>query len=245
MQGVETIICFPQTNIDRFIQLINQNLNPSELLICYFEQKNQFLKNIWGAVDDVVMGGVSRSQIIFGEKTAIFTGMVSTNNNGGFVSVRTKNFNVPLDFSAYEGIRLRVKGDGQRYKFITRCEGKWDGISYCFSFDTIANTWITVDVPFGDLTPVFRAKTVKDVGQFDKSKLYSLQLMLSKFEYDGDLNPTFKAGSFNLEIESIKAYGRSDSPRLVLMGELEQWQSYNIQSPLLTSYSLFWTDLQI
>ena len=189
--------------------------------------------------------GVSRSQIIFKEKNAIFTGNVSTDNNGGFVSVRTKNFNVPLDLSTYEGIRLRVKGDGQRYKFISRCEGKWDGLSYCFSFDTIADTWMTIDVPFNKLIPVFRAKTVKDAGKFDSSKVYSLQLMLSKFEYDGDLNPTFKKGAFSLEVESIKAYGRQDSPRLILMGDLDRWQSYNTESQLLTSYVQQPEDLDI
>ncbi len=83
---------------------------------------------------------------------------------------------------------------------------------YCYSFDTIANIWLTIDVPFTDLIPVFRAKTVTDAGKFDSSTVYSLQMMLSKFEYDGGLNPTFKAGAFSLEIESIKAYGKENSP---------------------------------
>ena len=39
--------------------------------------------------------------------------------------------------------------------------------------------------------------------------------MLSKFEYDGQLNPKFEAGSFKLEVEYIKAYGGKPKPQLV------------------------------
>ncbi len=237
LEGVETIVSFPQANIDRFIEMVNRNLNPSEMILCYFEQQNQDLSNLWGAVDDVVMGGVSDSSLRLKEKTALFTGIVSTDNNGGFASVRTKNFNPPWDLSAYQGIRLRIQGDGQRYKFITRCEGKWDGVSYCYSFDTIANVWMTIDVPFSDLIPVFRAKTVSDAGQFDSSKVYALQLMLSKFEYDGGYNPSFRAGAFCLEIESIKSYGKEDSPQLVLMGDVNTWNSYSTNTNLLKVYA--------
>lgn len=33
-----------------------------------------------------------------------------------------------------------------------------------------------------------------------------LQLMFSKFEYDGKLNPTFVEGAFMLPVSSIRAY---------------------------------------
>lgn len=172
-----------------------------------FSNPNADLKETWGAVDDVVMGGVSQSNIRLTNEGALFSGMVSTDNNGGFASVRTRNFAPPLDLADYQGIEIRVMGDGKRYKFITRCEGKWDGIGYCYSFDTIYDYPTTIRIPFKDLIPVFRAKTVTEAGQFDATKVYSMQLMLSKFEYDGELNPKFEAGSFQLEIEYIKAYG--------------------------------------
>ncbi len=40
--------------------------------------------------------------------------------------------------------------------------------------------------------------------------------MLSKFEYDGELNPRFSPGNFNLQVESIKAYG-ANLPQFVLV----------------------------
>ena len=155
-----------------------------------FSEPSTDIKDIWGAVDDVVMGGVSESGIRLGENRAIFAGVVSTENNGGFASVRTRNFDPAWDLSVYEGIELRVKGDGKRYKFIIRCEEKWDGIGYSYSFDTVPGEWITVHIPFKKLIPVFRAKTKPDAGAFDASQVCSMQLMLSKFEYDGELNPS-------------------------------------------------------
>lgn len=189
----------------------------SEKLIFDFTNPSAELKNVWGAVDDVVMGGVSASNIHLGENGAFFAGNVSTANSGGFASVRTKNFNPPFNLSGYQGVKLRVKGDGQRYKFFLRTDTAWDGVGYSYSFDTVANTWIDVCIPFTDLTPVFRAKTVKDGAPIDSSKVASFQLMLSKFEYDGVLNPQFSPGGFTLQVESVKAYGGKTLPQFVLV----------------------------
>jgi uncharacterized protein YbjT (DUF2867 family) len=188
-----------------------------EKFIFDFTKPTDELKNIWGALDDVVMGGVSASSFQILEDTALFAGNVSTANSGGFASVRTKNFSPPFDLSGYEGVKLRVKGDGQRYKIFLRTESTWDGVGYSYSFDTVANTWIDLTIPFANLVPVFRAKIVKDSPKIDSSKVCSFQLMLSKFEYDGALNPKFTAGSFALHLESIKAYGGESLPQFVLI----------------------------
>lgn len=191
--------------------------NNTEKTLFDFSDSNSQDNSNWNAVNDVVMGGVSQSGFRLAETKAIFSGRVSTENNGGFASVRTENFEPPLDLSDYEGIELKVTGDGKRYKVITRCEGKWDGISYNYSFDTVHDFPITVKIPFEELRPVFRAKTVTEAGSFDSSKVYALQLMLSKFEYDGELNPKFEPGNFTLTIESIKAYGSSFLPQIIVV----------------------------
>jgi uncharacterized protein YbjT (DUF2867 family) len=202
--------------IKNLLQIISQHLPSREEKILFdFTHPDADLTETWGAVDDVVMGGVSQSTIRLVDHKAIFGGIVSTEQNGGFASVRTRNFSPPMDLSAYQGIELRVVGDGKRYKFITRCEGQWDGIAYCYSFDTIYNYPTTVCIPFQDLIPVFRAKTVQEASDFDSTKVYSMQLMLSKFEYDGELNPRFEPGAFQLGVESIKAYGGQIKPQLV------------------------------
>ncbi|WP_017302962.1 CIA30 family protein [Spirulina subsalsa] len=225
LNHVQSVIYTGDINaLPPWIDVIAQYLGTgNETLLFDFRQPNDDLKASWGAVDDVVMGGVSASGIrcLVGEASrsegrAIFAGNVSTANSGGFASVRNRNFDPPLDLSHYDGIQLRVKGDGQRYKLILRSEGRWDGVSYCYSFDTVAGEWITVSVPFRDLRPVFRAKTLTNVGEFDTSRTYSFQLMLSKFEYDGALNPHFTAGGFSLEIATIQAYGGVVTPKLII-----------------------------
>ncbi|XP_072999743.1 protein HIGH CHLOROPHYLL FLUORESCENCE PHENOTYPE 173, chloroplastic isoform X2 [Typha latifolia] len=186
-------------------------------------QGNLSGKLVWGALDDVVMGGVSESNFQvdptgseIGGPTGLFKGVVSTANNGGFTSIRTKSFAVPEDLSPYDGIELRVKGDGRRYKLILRTSSDWDTVGYTASFDTIKEQWQTIRIPFLSLRPIFRARTLFDAPQFDPSKLMSLQLMFSKFEYDGKLNPTFTEGPFELPFSSLRAYMKEPiTPRFV------------------------------
>ncbi|MEB3356154.1 MAG: CIA30 family protein [Synechococcales bacterium] len=193
---------------------------PPSQMIFDFRQPTTDLEDVWGAVDDVVMGGVSQSSLQFTGSTALFAGTVSTANSGGFASVRTRNFEPALNLSNFEGIELRVKGDGKRYKFLLRDESRWDGVGYSHSFDTMADTWITVRVPFADLIPVFRARTLENAQQVDASRIRAFQLMLSKFEYDGGLNPTFEPGEFRLEVEFIAAY-RAAAAHVILIAPPE------------------------
>jgi uncharacterized protein YbjT (DUF2867 family) len=203
--------------INNLVSVVKKSLRSREKFLFDFTHPSADLKETWGAIDDVVMGGASESNLRLGRNSAIFSGNVSTANNGGFASVRTRNFNPSLNLADYEGIELRVQGDGKRYKFLLRDEDKWDGIGYSYSFDTLYNCWTTIRIPFADLIPVFRAKTVPNAASFDGSKVYAMQLMLSKFEYNGALNPQFSPGLFGLEIESIKAYGGQAKPQFVMV----------------------------
>ncbi len=223
MQGVQAMISCPDLQHPMSATaMINLALAASgylpPLTTCQlfdFTRSNLDLKATWGAVDDVVMGGVSESSIRLVDGYAVFSGDVSTENSGGFASVRTRNFNPSLNLSNYTGIELKVKGDGQRYKLFVRTEPTWDGVGYAHSFDPSSTHWTTIQIPFKDLVPVFRAKTVDNAQPIDSDRICSLQLMLSKFEYDRELNPHFTPGLFSLQIESISAYGGQPTPQLV------------------------------
>lgn len=188
-----------------------------EKIIFDFCRPSTQLSAIWGAVDDVVMGGVSQSEIRLTDTGALFTGSVSTANSGGFASVRTRNLDPAIPLADYEGVQLRVKGDGNRYKFLLRTEAKWDGTAYSYAFDTQPDTWLDIQIPFSQLTPVFRAKTLPDAPPIDRDRICSWQLMLSKFEYDGALNPHFTPGFFQLQVAAIKAYGGPQLPQWLLV----------------------------
>ena len=101
----------------------------------------------WSIVNDGVMGGRSTSKLsLTDQKTALFTGFVSLENNGGFASSRA-GF-VSLDLSAYGGVTLRVRGDGRRYQLRFRQDGAFDGVAYGVEFKTTLGEWIEVNLPF-------------------------------------------------------------------------------------------------
>ncbi|KAK4532911.1 hypothetical protein CCYA_CCYA14G3768 [Cyanidiococcus yangmingshanensis] len=185
-------------------------LAPQVTVLFDFEDSDQ-ARLQWGPVDDVVMGGVSSSALSFPSRgVGRFTGTVSTENFGGFASVRTLPFRAPLNLQGYDGFELLVRGDGKRYKFIVRCDDRWDGIAYACSFDTkdsrATTAWQRVRLPFERFVAVFRGSTRPNERPMDIARMQAFQIMLSKFEYDGELNPQFSAGEFFLELRSIGAY---------------------------------------
>jgi hypothetical protein len=222
LTNVQCIIYLSHLDLDagvtNLIYLAERHLQPnSEKIIFDFTQPSLEIANLWGAIDDVVMGGVSDSNITIVERVALFSGNVSTANSGGFASVRTRNLEPRLDLTNYQGIELKVKGDGQRYKLFIRTNIGWDSLAYSYSFDTAYNSWLNVQIPFDQMVGVFRAKTVPSAPPIDLKQICAFQIMLSKFEYDGQLNPQFKPGKFHLEIASIKAYGSNNLPQFILV----------------------------
>ncbi len=209
---IQTLNYFEAVPVVSWVQKMFTNTTPplppqvQSGMVFDFQSAAISLNQLWGALDDVVMGGVSASTLQQEPEGALFTGYVSEANSGGFASVRTRNFEPPLDLTRTMGLDLKLKGDGKRYKFLIRDEDSWDSIAYAYSFDTTARTWMTIRIPFAELVPVFRAKTVKNAPGLNPTRIRSLQLMLSKFEYDGVLNPHFSAGSFTLLVQSIAVY---------------------------------------
>ena len=192
------------------------------------------LREVWGAVDDVVMGGVSASGMALLPGYARFSGNVSTANSGGFASVRTRNFEPAFNLQGWQGVRLVLRGDGQRYKVILRNSNSWDSRAYCHSIDTEPDQWIVVDIPFPVFIATFRAKTQPTAPRLDPTSICSFQLMLSKFEYDGDKNPHFHPGSFSLDVRSLSAYRAATTPKLVAIADSPQ-QAENYAAMLAPS----------
>lgn len=75
-------------------------------------------------------------------------------------------------------------------------------IAWSQSFDTTPEVWQECLLPFDDFVPTLFAKSVTGK-RLNKDAVNTFQITLSKFEYDGELNPAFKAGPFELLIESI------------------------------------------
>lgn len=172
-----------------------------------------------------------------------------------------QNFSEPEDLSAYDGLELRLKGDGRRYKLIVRTSSDWDTVGYTAIFDTVEGwqsvsfLWISAICLFSSnlnfilsasfpgpfalfffeayipctnrtrcitfwpqsnhiitgilcqqLTFVHLCTLFPSFLHFYLFFPVNLQLMFSKFESDGKLNPTFKEGPFELPVSCIRAY---------------------------------------
>jgi Complex I intermediate-associated protein 30 (CIA30) len=169
--------------------------------------KNSLAAAQWGPLDDVVMGGASKTDLAPGAPfDGVWSGFVTTANNGGFAGIRTKLFSPRKDASACKGFLLKVKGDGQRYKLIARDDEEWNGVAWSTSFDTTAGRAIEVRIPFDKLRPTRYSRTIPDGGKYNSRSVTGVQLTLSKFEYDGGPNPSFREGPFRFEVEQIGFY---------------------------------------
>ena len=151
----------------------------------------------WKAVNDGVMGGLSQGQATVGESGILrFSGKLSLENNGGFSSIRRE-----VDggkFVGFDGIVVRVKGDGRTYdlRLITDARVRGMEVSYRASFETKKDEWIEVRIPFAKLEASVRGWKVDD-RPFVAEKLQAVGFILADK----------KAGDFAMEVDWIKAYG--------------------------------------
>ncbi|WP_052050704.1 CIA30 family protein [Leptolyngbya sp. KIOST-1] len=201
----------PQT----WIAQLGQRTPYEEATLIDFQPLDPAIAVLWGSLDDGVMGGVSTSQVQW-QQGLRFVGQVSTANSGGFASIRTRNLEPPLDLGQWQGTVLQVQGDGQRYKWILRDSPGWDSLAYCRSFDTAADSSSQIRTPFRAMVATRRARTMPEATPLNPTQLYSMQLMLSKFEYDGELNPAFQAGAFGLTVRQVGVYRQGAKPLVVL-----------------------------
>lgn len=155
-----------------------------------------FARQRWLIINDGVMGGVSRSQFqISDDGTAVFLGYVSLKNNGGFASVKNHE---PLNLRGRSEIRLRVKGDGQRYSFRFQTEdenGALNRFNYEHRFDTRKDEWIDIALRLSDFEAVFRGRKIDDAPKPDLTAIVRYGFLISDKQ----------EGPFRLEISRIDA----------------------------------------
>lgn len=172
----------------------------------------EFEDNLWGwtTVLDGVMGGRSQGALRLLPGSLEFRGTLNT-NGGGFASVRSRDR--LTDLHAYQGIRVRVRGDGRRYTLRLREAGARNGVTYRADFMTrdawkakgaVAGPWETVWLPFDAFTPKWRGRRL-ELPPLDTSRVCGLGLTLA----DG------VDGPFRIQWSQVAAY-----PRF----ELAQWQ---------------------
>jgi len=153
----------------------------------------------WYIVNDNVMGGVSKSSVFVDPELQrlSFSGAVSLENNGGFASTRSQW--TGYDLSAFDGIALRVRGDGNTYRFRIRTEETGFGIAYTGLFKTGADAWQEIYIPFSETVPLYRGFVVNAAGPLDPESIRSFGLMLADKQQ----------GKFSLDVDWINAVAES------------------------------------
>ncbi len=146
----------------------------------------------WRVVNDGVMGGISQSNIYLNEvSNIIFAGNVSLENNGGFASIRM----------GYDGSQLkettkfllRVKGDGNIYKFRLNMSGSY--ANYSADFKTVKDQWMDIEIPIESFKPYYFGRSTR-APKLKVHRVNSLGILISDKQ----------AGNFALEIEYIMAF---------------------------------------
>jgi NADH dehydrogenase [ubiquinone] 1 alpha subcomplex assembly factor 1 len=147
---------------------------------------------LWRPVDDVVMGGVSRSGFEQAQSgVARFHGNVSLENSGGFASVRTPARD--WDTAGAQAFLLRVRGDGKTYKFTVRTGDGSDGIQYQLRFAAPAGEWSDVRLPVSEFVATFRGRKLPFAPSLDAAQVRALGLMISDRQ----------AGAFELLVDRV------------------------------------------
>ena len=161
----------------------------------------------WRFFSDQVMGGVSEGQVSLeqdGDKIFIrLYGDVRTANNGGFIQLRTSTSlsNKPSMFEKLhsskkngkklQGIRLKVKGNGEKYHIFiqTTIFYRLPTGYHIATFDTSPN-WKMVDLPFNKFKELnsnknsnFDANNIKTFGIVAYGRDFTSDLSVSSIEF--------------------------------------------------------------
>lgn len=141
----------------------------------------------WRMFTDRVMGGGSTASYKFvveeGIRCIWLTGDVSLENNGGFVQVALplKKKGKSLDASAYRGIRIKIKGNGETYHVHIRNNRTilpWQFYKAPFVATAV---WRTIDIPFSAFSPYKLRK------KFSPEKLKRVAIVAIGKEFHADI----------------------------------------------------------
>ncbi|WP_282041636.1 CIA30 family protein [Halomonas alimentaria] len=147
----------------------------------------------WRAINDAVMGGVSRGGLHAENGIGVFGGETSLENNGGFASVRRDP--EAFDLHEHPGLQLYVRGDGRRYQLRLYTDQLPQGAAYRASFQPSTGQWQRVALSWHAFEAMFRGRRLPEVPALDPSRITQVGLMIVDRQ----------AGPFRLEVAWLDA----------------------------------------
>ena len=149
----------------------------------------------WRIINDVVMGGVSKSNMDLGvDEYAKFSGTLSSDNNGGFASVRA--YVEENDLNNFTGVIIKAKGDGNIYNLRFRTDKNYDGVSYQAKFKSDKSEWVEYKIPFKDFVPTYRGRTVPNKPELRSEDIRQIGILIADEQW----------GAFELNVKWLKYY---------------------------------------
>jgi len=132
--------------------LLTLNFYPNNNMKEIYRFSTQSNLREWRIVNDGVMGGISRSNLLMtSEGYGQFSGHVSLENNGGFASIQlNQSTTIPAE-TKY--IVLRVKGDGKQYEFRLKSD-LYQSVSYVHQFKTTGE-WQNIQLAISEFYPQY------------------------------------------------------------------------------------------
>jgi hypothetical protein len=148
--------------------------------------------NEWRAIDDRVMGGVSRSRLRHDPSGhAVFDGEVSLAQGGGFASVRSSPGERGM--AGATTCLIEARGDPRQFKLSLLTDDGFDSVNYQASFTTMGHDWQTISLPLSAFRASFRGRDVPDAPTLDPARICQVGLMIAGRQ----------AGAFALDIRRI------------------------------------------
>ena len=147
----------------------------------------------WRAINDAVMGGVSRGGLHAEDGVGVFDGETSLETNGGFSSVRRDP--EAMDLGQAVGVALCVRGDGREYQLRLYTDQLPRGAAYRASFRSEEDGWQRVELPWHAFEAMFRGRRLPEVPALDASRITQVGLMIVDRQ----------AGPFRLEVAWLEA----------------------------------------
>ena len=148
--------------------------------------------NDWAAIDDRVMGGVSRSRLRHDPAGhAVFEGLVSLERNGGFASVRSSPG--ARGKPGAEACAIEVRGGGKQFKLNLLTDDGFDSLNYQAGFAPDGDEWQKIRLPLAAFRASFRGRDVPGAPALDPARIRQVGLMIAARQ----------AGPFVLDIRRI------------------------------------------
>ncbi|MCO4771745.1 MAG: CIA30 family protein [Deltaproteobacteria bacterium] len=155
----------------------------------------------WRAVNDTVMGGVSRGRVETGDVVS-FAGVLSLEQNGGFTSMRAR---VPEgSFTGATAVRVELRGDGRTYDLtLRRSDVPLRAGSYRAPVATTEGV-TTVEIPLDRFRPTSFGRPVSGAPSLDSG--------LDEIDTVGFMLADGTPGPFSLEVLALSIVGGGQSP---------------------------------